>query len=205
MNISFLGIPTALWRARLPILWMGLTYALGVATGAIMVHTHSDFALSYRDHLIGRAQTADPAAVASKRGLPLRAAFFDFAGNLGRGAVPSTMMGLAVALPFPQAAYRGWVGGIVSVDGDHKSRLRHWHEGMYYFGILILQLIPYSLAGGTGVRLGLAFLMPKGRWGYPASERWLGLPAEGVRDVGRIYTLIVPLFLVASLVEFLAG
>jgi len=205
MNISFLGIPKALWRARLPILCMGLTYALGVATGAIMVHTHSDFALSYRDHLVGRAQTTDPAAVASNRGLPLRAALFDFAGNLGRGAVPSTMMGLAVALPFPQAAYRGWVGGIVSVDGDHKSRLRHWHERLYYLGVLLLQLIPYSLAGGTGVRLGLAFLMPKGRWGYPASERWLGLPAEGVRDVGRIYTLIVPLFLVASLVEFLAG
>jgi len=147
----------------------------------------------------------DPATVASNRGLPLRAAFFDFTGNLGRGAVPSTIMGLAVALPFPQAAYRGWVGGIVSVDGEHKSRLRHWHERIYYLGILFLQLIPYSLAGGTGVRLGLAFLMLKGRWDYPASERWLGLPAEGVRDVGRIYTLIVPLFLVGSLFEFLAG
>jgi hypothetical protein len=184
---------------------MGLTYGFGVATGAIMVHAHSDFALSHRDHVVGSAQTSDPAAVASNRGLPLRAAFFDFAGNLGRGAVPSTIMGLAVALPFPQAAYRGWVGGLVSVDSAHKSRLRHWHERNYYLGVLLLQLIPYSLAGGTGVRLGLAFLMPKGRWGYPASERWLGLPAEGVRDVGRIYMLIVPLFLVASLVEFLAG
>jgi hypothetical protein len=85
-----------------------------------MVHTHSHFALCYRDHLVGRAQTTDPAAVASNRGRPLRAAFFDFAGNLGRGAVPSTMMGLAVALPFPQAAYRGWVGGIISVDGDRE-------------------------------------------------------------------------------------
>jgi hypothetical protein len=205
MNTLFLGIPKALWRARLPILWMGLTYALGATTGAIMVHTNSDFALSYRDHLVGRAQTIDPAALASNRGLPLRAAFYDFAGNLVRGAVPSTMMGLAVALPFPLAAFRGWIGGIVSVDGEHKSRLRHWHDQVYYLGVLLLQLIPYSLAGGVGVRLGLAFLMPKGRWGYPSSERWVGLPAEGVRDVGRIYTLIVPLFLVASLVEFLAG
>jgi hypothetical protein len=112
-------------------------------------------------------------------------------------------MGLAVALPFPQAAYRGWIGGLVSVDGEHKSRLRHWRERNYYLGVLLLQLIPYSLAGGTGVRLGLAVLMPKGRWGFPGSERWLGLPAEGVRDVGRIYALIVPLFLVASLIEFL--
>jgi len=67
-----------------------------------------------------------------------------------------------------------------------------------------LQLIPYSLAGGAGIRLGLAVLFPKGRYAYPASERWLGFPAEGVRDIFRIYELLVPLFLLASLVEFLA-
>jgi hypothetical protein len=33
-------------------------------------------------------------------------------------------MGLPVAPLFPFAAYRGWVGGIVSVDGRHESRLR---------------------------------------------------------------------------------
>jgi uncharacterized membrane protein SpoIIM required for sporulation len=77
-------------------------------------------------------------------------------------------------------------------------------EGSYYLGVLLFQLIPYTLAGGAGVRLGLGFLLPSGRWGYPAGRRWLGLPAEGVRDVGRIYALVVPLFLVASLVEFLA-
>ena len=114
------------------------------------------------------------------------------------------MMGLAVVMPFPLAAYRGWVGGIVSVDGQHESRLRTWREGIYYLGVLLLQLIPYSLAGGTGIHLGQAFLFPKGRYGYPGSERWIGLPAEGVRDVARIYALVVPLFLAASLVEFLA-
>jgi hypothetical protein len=31
----------------------------------------------------------------------------------------------------------------------------------------------------------------------------LAIPVEGVRDVARIYVLIVPLFLLASLVEFL--
>jgi len=40
--------------------------------------------------------------------------------------------------------------------------------------------------------------------GLSGAERWLTLPAEGVRDVGRIYALVAPLFLVASLVEFLA-
>lgn len=203
MKTFFLGIRQALWRARLPILWMGLTYALGLSVGATMVHLGNSFALSYRDRLVRHAQS-NSAAVGSNQGLPLRAAFFDFAGNLGSGAVPSTIMGIGIALPFPQAAYRGWIGGIVSVDGHHQSRLRYWHERVYYLGILLMQLVPYSLAGGTGVRLGLAFLMPKGRWGYSASERWLGLPSEGVRDVVRIYILIIPLFLLASLVEFLA-
>jgi hypothetical protein len=205
MNIFFREVPKALWRARLPILWMGLTYAVGVISGAVMVHAHSNFALSYRDHLVGRAQASDPSAVALNRGFPVRAAFLDFGGNLCRGAVPSTMMGLGVVLPFPLAAFRGWIGGIVSVDGEHKSRLGQSRERLYYLGVLLLQLIPYSLAGGTGVRLGLAFLMPKGKWGYLNSTLWLGIPVEGLRDVGRIYVLIVPLFLIASLVEFLAA
>jgi hypothetical protein len=204
MNLSFLAIFLALRRARAPILWIGLTYMLGVIAGAVMVHAHHVAALRYRDRLVGRALASDPAAVALKRGLPLRAALLDFAGNLGLGAVPSTLMGLPVAPLFPFAAYRGWVGGIVSVDGRHESRLRTWHEGIYYLGVLLLQLIPYSLAGGAGIRLGLAVLFPKGRYGYPASERWIGFPAEGVRDVVRIYALLVPLFLLASLVEFLA-
>jgi uncharacterized membrane protein SpoIIM required for sporulation len=63
--------------------------------------------------------------------------------------------------------------------------------------------VPYSLAGGAGVRLGLALLKPDGRFGYAGQQRWLGLPAEGIRDVVRIYTLVIPLFLLASLVEFL--
>jgi hypothetical protein len=202
-NTYLLLIGTALRRTRAPILWIGLTYAAGVVAGAGMVHLHSGFALAYRDKLVGRAMVSDPAALASRRGFPVRAALWDFAGNLGRGAVPSTVMGLAVALPFPQAAFRGWVGGIVSVDGQHRSRLGNWSEGSYYLSVLILQLLPFTLAGGAGVRLGLGFLMPKGRWSYPSQQRWLTIPADGVRDVARIYVLIAPLFLLASLVEFL--
>jgi hypothetical protein len=201
---SFLTtVKRALGRARAPILWMGLTYLLGVTVGAGMVHTGSELALSYRDKLVGKAMASDPAAQASNRGFPVRAALLDFSANL-RGALPSTVMGLSVVMPFPLAAFRGWIGGIVSVDGDHKSRLGSWREGTYYLGVLVLQLIPYTLAGGTGVRLGLGFLMPGSQWGYPGSKRWLSLPVEGLRDVARIYVLVVPLFLVASLVEFLA-
>ena len=153
--------------------------------------------------LVPRAQKGD-VLKAMQQGVPLRAAITDFGGNLVLGAAPSTVMGLGVIMPFPLVAFRGWVGGIVSVDGEHVSRLRDGRERLYYLGVLLLQLIPYTLAGGTGVRLGLAFLLPKGRWGYGTPERSLGLPAEGVRDVLRIYLLVVPLFLVASIVEFLA-
>jgi hypothetical protein len=203
INTILLSIGTALRRARAPILWIGLAYAVGVIAGAGMVHLNSGFALAYRDKLVGRAMASDPSAVALEHGFPVRAALWDFAGNLGRGAVPSTVMGLAVVLPFPQAVFRGWVGGIVSVDGEHRSRLGNWREASYYLGVLLLQLLPYTLAGGAGVRLGLGFLMPKSRWGYSSQRRWLTIPAEGVRDVARIYVLIVPLFLLASLVEFL--
>jgi hypothetical protein len=168
-----------------------------------MAHAGNGFALRRRDDIVGRAGATSTVA-ALRNGLPIRAALFDFAGNLGLGAAPTTIMGLAPPIPFPWAAYRGWVGGIVSVDGRHESRFRVWREGLYYVVVLFLQLIPYTLAGGAGVRLGLAFLFPNGRWGYPATERWVGLPAEGVRDVARIYALVIPLFLVASLVEFLA-
>ncbi|MGA8089281.1 MAG: stage II sporulation protein M [Terracidiphilus sp.] len=201
MDVSPHALLAALGRARAPILWIGCTYVLSVAVGAGMVHAHNGFALRCRDNLVGKArQTA--VGKAMNGGMPLRAAVGDFTGNLFLGAVPSTVMGLAVVMPFPWVAFRGWVGGIVSVDGEHISRLRDGRERVYYLGVLLLQLIPYTLAGGTGVRLGLASLFPKGRWRYPP-ERWMGLPAEGVRDVGRIYLLVVPMFLIASLVEFL--
>jgi uncharacterized membrane protein SpoIIM required for sporulation len=204
VNLSPHAFLIALCRARAPILWIGLTHLLGVVVGIGMVHAHNSFALRSRDDLVGRAIKSDPIMISMLQGHALRAAFADFAGNLIVGAAPSTVMGLSVVLPFPWVAYRGWIGGIVSVDDAHFSRLRDRGERIYYLGVLLLQLIPYTLAGGTGVRLGLAFLFPKGRWGYEAGERWLGLPAEGVRDVCRIYVWIVPLFLIASIIEFLA-
>ena len=200
----FKDISAALCRARLPILWIALTYLVGASTGAVLVHAHNRFALNCRDSLVGRASQSDPASIALSRGHWVRAASEDFAGNLLAGAVPSTIMGLSVALPFPVAAYRGWVGGIVSIDGRHRSRLADPRECAYYAGVLVLQLIPYTLAGAAGVRLGLAFVFPRSRWAYSSPQRWWGLPAEGVRDVLRIYLLVVPMFLVAAVVEFAA-
>lgn len=199
------SVTGALRRARQPVLWMALTYLLSVVAGAVMVHTGVESALAQRDQIVGRAVVSDPAALALQHRFPLRAALADFLGNLGRGAVPSTVMGLSVVMPFPVAAFRGWIGGIVSVDQNHRSRLRNVHGAVYFLGVLALQLVPYSLAGGAGVRLGMGFLLPRSRWGYAGSTRWLTIPTEGLRDVARIYILVVPLFLVASLVEFLAA
>jgi hypothetical protein len=199
------GVGVAIRRARQPLAWVALAYAVGVSAGVIAVHAGNPFALRERDRIVGHAVVHDAPSLALARGERVSAALLDFAGNLGRGAVPYTVMGLGVVFPLPFVVYQGWVGGIVSVDGHHASRFGSSSEALYYAGVMLLQLVPYSLAAAAGIRLGLAFAMPKSRYGYPGSERWLGLPSEGVRDVLRVYTLVVPLFLLASLVEFLLG
>jgi uncharacterized membrane protein SpoIIM required for sporulation len=65
----------------------------------------------------------------------------------------------------------------------------------------VLQIIPYSITGGAGVNMGLAFLKPRPEY---QGKKWLGIPAEAIRDVLRIYLVAAPLFLMASLWEFLA-
>lgn len=187
----------ALSRARLPILTVALTYLLSVIVGLGMVHAGNDFALGYRDRLVANAQ-AGPVLVALEQDDRWQAAMVDFAGNLFVAASHS-VAGLGVVLPFPFVAQRGWIGGIVSVDGAHASRLADFKEAAYYLITLVLQLIPSSLTTGAGVNLGLAFLRPKPH--YQGSQ-WLGLPREAIRDFLRIYLVAVPLFLLASMWEF---
>lgn len=165
-----------------------------------MVHTGNPFALRYGDNLVAQAHANDPASLALARGDRLNAELSDFGRNL-LGAGADTVGGLGVVFPYPFAAYRGWVGGIVSVDRSHNSRLAEPAEAIYYILTLILQLIPYSLAGGAGVNLGMAYYRPSLAY---RGVRWLGFPKEAIRDVFRIYTLVVPLFFVASLWEFFA-
>lgn len=204
MNKPPSSIFAALRRARAPILWIGATYLAGALLGAILVHAHNPFSLHMRDSLVRHAQQSDPAAKAFSHHAPWRAALLDFFANLLLGAIPTTLLGLAIVLPFPMAAFRGWVGGIVSVGAHGTSRLANPQEAAYYLAVLLLQIIPYAMTGGAGVRLGLGFLLPRSRWSYESQQRWLGIPAEGVRDVLRVYAIAAPLFLIASLVEFLA-
>lgn len=190
----------ALRRAWLPILTLILTHALAVGMGIALAQTGNPVALHQRDALVSSAHASDPASIALQQGHRLEAGLIDFSRNLLLAGVPSTVGGLAIVIPYGLALYRGWVGGIVSVDSTHASRLTHPAEATYYLVTLILQIIPYSLAGGAGVNLGLAYLRPRPEY---AGARWLGLPVEALRDVGWIYVLVVPLFLIASLWEFL--
>jgi uncharacterized membrane protein SpoIIM required for sporulation len=64
---------------------------------------------------------------------------------------------------------------------------------------LILQLISYTLAGGMGINLGLAWLRPRACW---QGDTWLGLPKKALRGTLRVYVVIVPWFLFAALWEF---
>lgn len=185
------------------ILSIALIYLVSVTVGVVMVHTGNPFALDFQESQVAQANRSDPSSIALHEGERLQAALIDFSRNLLLGAVPNTVVGLLVVVPYPLAAFRGWVGGIVSVSADkaHTSRLADPAERAYYLITLILQLIPYSLAGGAGVNMGLAYFRPRP---FYQGDKWLGVPKEAIRDVFRIYVLVVPLFLIASLWEFLA-
>jgi len=160
------------------------------------------FALKVRDQLVSKAVQQDPAAIASNKGDNLQAALLDFGGNLMLGALPKTVSGMAVIPAYPLLAYQGWVGGIVSVRDDHSSRPNHFRSAVYYLLTILLQITGYSLAVGAGVNVGIAMFRPQS---YYQGDKWLGMiPKEALRDVGRIYTLVIPIFLFASLWEFLS-
>ncbi len=203
MNLSSFRpytILIALRRAKKAILSVAIVYVIFLLIGIAMVSLGYPLALNFRDNLIRNAESSDSTLIAYNRGDRLLAAGLDFSANLLLGAVPNTLGGLGVVFPYPVIAYRGWVGGIVSVDNQHVSRLTTPNSAIYYLVTLILQLIPYTLAGGVGVNLGLAlWRTPE----YYGGRRVFGLPREAVLDVFRVYILIVPLFLVASLWEFL--
>jgi hypothetical protein len=190
----------ALQRARLGILTVALTYMLSVAVGIAMVHGGNGFALRYRDKIVYRAHETSAILKALRNHRPMTAASMDFAGNLVAGTA-STLSGYWAPAVYPIAIYRGWIGGIVSVDDEHLSRLAQRSNAIYYLSTLLLQLIPYSLAGGAGVNIGLARVR---RFGDYSGPRVLGVPKEALLDAARIYLLIVPLFFIASTFEFFA-
>lgn len=190
----------AIHRARLAILSVAAVYIISVAIGIGMASAGNAYALERRDAIVADAQSTGT-LVAYRSGDRLRAALLDAAANLGLGGITSTVLGISIVGAYPVFAYRGWVGGIVSVDAKHRSRLGSIDTAFYYLLTLVLQLIPYSIAGGVGIRLGVgAWRDIRGSSGPSV----FGLRTDLLRDAALAYVMIAPLFLIASLWEFLA-
>ena len=195
-------IRQALRRARFSILTIALTYVLSVAAGMSMVHSGNEFALHYRDNLVGTATRESSIMRQYQRGNFIAAAGLDALAN-SAGALLSIPAGYAIFTGYGIAAFRGWIGGIVSVDNTHSSRLAKPYQAFYYLMTLILQLIPYSMAGGAGVNLGIASFASPDRTGYRGSRlSWLKIPHDALADAAWIYLIALPLFAAASLFEF---
>ncbi len=193
-----LHLRRAVWRARRAILAVGGLYLLSAAVGMALALGGFPLAVQSRDSLVSQAQSS-PVLVALDQNQRWQAGLLDFGGNL-TGGVSTGLAGLGVLPSLPFIAYRGWVGGVVVLDGAHANRLADPAEALYYLSTLLLQLIPYTLSGGAGINAGLALYRPPE---YYRSPTWLTMPKEALYDLLRIFLLCVPLFLFASLWEFL--
>jgi len=167
-----------------------------------MVHNGNNFALTFRDKIVGRALETDKASLNHQKGNNFSAALNDFKGNLLFGAVPQTLMGLGIVVPFFTVSKQGWIGGIVSVNSEHKSRFKNFKSTFYYFFVLLLQFIPYSLAIGSGIKFGIDFYNNNKQYGW---FMWkYRIQKNGLINLGYIYSIVVPLFFVASCFEFMS-
>ncbi|HVC76217.1 MAG TPA: hypothetical protein VND96_06845 [Candidatus Micrarchaeaceae archaeon] len=192
----------AVRRTRGPLLASVATYVAFVGAGIILASAGVPFAVQQRDASVGGARTSS-ITQAENQGDHLRAALLDFGTNLFLGAVPTSVTGLSVIGPFPIAAYRGWVGGVVSIDGRHKSRLADAGPAVYYLVTLLLQLTGYILTMAAGVQVGLTAWRARND---ESLRSWAGfrLPPTALADAGYLYLLAVPIFLAGSLWEFLS-
>lgn len=177
------------------------TYVVSAAVGAAMVHTGSRFALARRDAIVERA-AGDRASIDYRAGHRTRAALADAAANFGLAALPQTIAGLTIVLPYFTVFHQGWVGGIVSVDGRHISRLRSARGGAYYLGVLLLQFLAFSFCIGGGIRCGVALYEQNRQVGWRFRRYRLARAPLG--DLLCVVGASVPLFLLASSFEFLS-
>lgn len=182
---------------------MALTSGLSVLTGLLMVHLGNRFALDTGDKIVNKARRESTILQQFGRGNRITAAALDATGNAAAG-LTTMIAGYFPPAGYALAAYRGWIGGIVAVDHQHRSRLRTAHEAFYYLVALLLQLVPYSLASATGVNIGIAAFASGERTGYPGPRMpHLRIPYEAIRDAGWIWAISLPLFVFASLFEFI--
>ena len=193
---------TAVKRCKIYVFSVFITYCISCFVGIIMSQNGNHLALSYRDKIVGQSLKTNEASINYLEGNNFSAALNDFMGNLLFGAVPQTLMGFGVIIPYFSALKQGWVGGIVSVDSDHKSRFKTFRSAFYYFFVLLLQFIPYSLAIGAGIKCGVDF------YNNNKLNGWLiwkfKIQKTSLIDLGYVYIIVVPLFFIASCFEFLS-
>ena len=189
-------------RARGPIAASAVTYLTFLLLGIALASLGWAFAVNQRDSIVNGAQTS-PIQVDDRQGNHVAAALLDFGANTALGAIPTSIIGLTVIGPFPIAAYRGWVGGIVSIDTGHHSRLATPSGATYYIVTIILQLIGYVLTMGAGVHVGWSAWKIRNDPSV-RSHAGVRIPWSALRDAGYIYLVAVPVFLIGSLWEFLA-
>jgi hypothetical protein len=179
-----------------------LTYVVSAAVGASMAHGGNRYALDRRDAMVGRAGASDRASIEYREGHRVRAALADATANVTQAALPQTLAGLTVVLPYVSVARQGWAGGIVSVDGGHRSRLRSARGAAYYLGTLLLQFLAFSLCIGGGIRAGVALYRRNRDVGW---RLWrYRLPRPILADASYVIASSIPLFLLASCFEFLS-
>ena len=87
-------------------------------------------------------------------------------------------------------------------NGAHVSRLREFKTATYYLTVLLLQFIPFSLSIGAGIRCGVDL------YAHNAHASWrfwqYRIPRQDLLDLGYVYCVSLPLFLMASGFEFLS-
>jgi hypothetical protein len=77
----------------------------------------------------------------------LAPAAIEFSRNLGLAAIPETIGGLTIVMPIALGLYRGWVGGIVSVDHLHQSRLRTAGSALVDVAWIYVLVVPLFAIG----------------------------------------------------------
>lgn len=194
-------VALALRRARYAVLASAATYLVSVTIGIALASAGVPFAVDQRDSIVGSAQGGS-ILNAYHRGDKLEAGLLDFGANLlGSGAI--TVTGLSVIGPFPIAAYRGWIGGIVSIDANHVSRLTRPGDAIYYVVTMVLQLTGFILAMAAGLHVGVAAWRARDDTRV-RSIAGVRIPAWSLVDAAWLYVLVVPISLIASLWEFLS-
>ncbi|KAA9037130.1 hypothetical protein FW778_17015 [Ginsengibacter hankyongi] len=201
MTNLFNAILLSISHCKRWILTIFIIYCVSCLTGIIMVHSGNSFALSYADKIVGNANTNDNASINYHKGNRFKAALIDFSGNLFIGSITQSFLGLGVIFPFFTTAYQGWIGGIISVDMKHQSRLIKPKTALYYIIVLILEWIPYSLTIGSGLALGIkTYKLNKGRKLFKYQ-----IDQSSLKDVLHIYLFAIPIFFFASCFEFLSN